>query len=367
MAELTLKTGGAVYSGWTEIRVTRSIKRGASDFDIALTDRWPGRTAPWPIRPGADCIVALDGETVLTGYTDSRSPSFEATAHAVRAAGRSKTMDLVDCSAIVKGGQFRNYTLPAIARALAKPFGIGVTVLGDAGAAFSEVQIEPGETCFDVIERLCRLRGLLVCDAAGGNIVIARPGSFGARNAPLVESRQGANGSPIGGNLKSGRSVESFSGRYSDYIVRGQQAGTDYLSGSQASQPQGVARDDAVSRYRPRLIVAEAPGGGGDFQTRADWDAQHAAGLSLSASLTVAGWSDSAGALWTPGAVVHVDSPTLGIDRELVIVTASYKRSAKDGTETELEVQPENALTPQPVNAVSGGAAGSVDQWSNVV
>lgn len=367
MGDLTLKIGGAIYRGWTDIRVTRSIKRGCSDFDISLTDKWPGRATPWPIRGGLPCEVLLDGETVITGYTDNRAVEFDATAHGVRAAGRSKTMDMVDGSAIVKGGQFTNYTLPAIARALAEPFGIGVTVLGDAGKAFPEVQIEPGETCFDIIERLCRLRGLLVCDAASGNIVLAKPGGFGRRNTALVEPRGGADGEGRRGNIKRARSNESFSQRFSDYIVRGQQAGTDYSSGASASQPQGIAKDDAVPRYRPRMIVAEAPGDNASMQRRADWEAQHAAGLSLTASITVYGWRDASGALWTPGARVPVDSPTLGIARELVIVTASYKRSARDGTVAELELQPENALAPQPVTAVAGGAAGPSDLWSDVV
>ncbi|WP_422449499.1 phage baseplate assembly protein, partial [Thermoanaerobacterium sp. DL9XJH110] len=42
MEELILTVGGRELSGWTEVRVTRGIERCPSDFQIGMTERFPG-------------------------------------------------------------------------------------------------------------------------------------------------------------------------------------------------------------------------------------------------------------------------------------------------------------------------------------
>ena len=50
---IMLCIGGRDYGGWTSVRVSRAIDRMASDFDIAVAERWsasptPGRSSPSP-------------------------------------------------------------------------------------------------------------------------------------------------------------------------------------------------------------------------------------------------------------------------------------------------------------------------------
>lgn len=338
MTGLTLEVDGRRWKGWKEVRVTRGLDRAASDFEIAVTEKWPGQAEPWPLGPGQPCNVLLDEEPVITGHIDSYEPSFDSAAHGVRIAGRSKTADLVDCAALVKGGQYRNYGIDAIARALCQPFGIEVVMEAAAGKRFADVQIQPGETCFELIERLCRLRALLASDDARGRLVLtrARAGSR-PRTEPLEQ----------GVNILAASAALSHAARFSDYHVRGQQAGTDNLFGAAASQPAAHVKDAAVKRYRPRLVLAEAQGGGASFKERAEWERAAAAGKGTAVAVSLAGWRQSTGALWEPGHVAPVRAPWLGLDRDLVILTVE-QRLGNEGAYTSLRLVPEEALLPEP-------------------
>jgi hypothetical protein len=110
----------------------------------------------------------------------------EATQHVVRIAGRSRTADLIDCQSEVEGGEFRNSDLAAIARAVAQPFGVQVVAEADVGAPFDLVAMEKTETVFAFLERLARLRGVLLTDDPQGRLVIARADS-GAAAGRLVQ------------------------------------------------------------------------------------------------------------------------------------------------------------------------------------
>ena len=102
--------------GWTSLNVTRAIDRMTSDFHISVSERWDGTGPTWQIQRGDACLLRIGSDTVLTGYVNTYAPEFDANNHRVQISGRSKTQDLVDCTPDFRGGQFRGYTLEAIAR-----------------------------------------------------------------------------------------------------------------------------------------------------------------------------------------------------------------------------------------------------------
>jgi len=97
--EMTLTVGGKVLSVWDSVRVTRSIDHLPSDFDLSLMDEFPGSDGQQLVKEGDACVVKLGSDTVITGYIDRWAPMISASRHEVRATGRSKCEDLVDCSA----------------------------------------------------------------------------------------------------------------------------------------------------------------------------------------------------------------------------------------------------------------------------
>ena len=83
-----LTIGGAAHEGWTEASVTRSLETISGSFAVTLTEREPGETTPRTIRPGDDCRVALDGDTVISGWVDTVSIDYSSNNHSIAVRGR---------------------------------------------------------------------------------------------------------------------------------------------------------------------------------------------------------------------------------------------------------------------------------------
>jgi prophage tail gpP-like protein len=368
---VSLQIEGQTYAGWHAVSVRRNLEQAAATFACAVSERWGGRSDRWVIRPGAACAVLLDGDVVLTGYVDTYEPSFDAGSHSVQITGRSKTADFVDSAAIVPGGQFKQLNLLDIAQRLAAPFGLPVDITDVADLVLgplADVQIQQGETCHAVVERLCRMQGVLVSDGAAGILRLTRAGRRRATGA-IVQ----------GQNILSASATLDVSQRHSEYTVKGQRANTDDRADGTGESGDGVrlgaasgggpagnsvracigaAIDAAVTRYRPWLLTAETQADDVVCGLRAAWEARRRAGLGVRASVTVAGWRQGGahGPLWDVNLLVPVVSPWLGIDRDLLIASVEFRKD-DSGSTTTLELTVPDAFEgpPQAGAAPSNG------------
>ncbi|MBI3453374.1 MAG: hypothetical protein HY057_11230 [Rhodospirillales bacterium] len=318
------------------MRVTRGIERAAGDFDLEVTERWPARETPWPILPGLRCQVLLHRELAITGYVDAFEPTFDGTTHRLRVRGRSRTCDLVDCSVALRGGQFAGQTVLQIAETLARPFGIRVEVAAPVGEPIPDIQLQQGESCFEIIERVCRMRALLASDTPAGALILTRAGRKRASGA----LHQGVNIVAASGSL-------DWAERFSHVVVKGQSAGTDDLFGEDASQIQAERADPAVARFRPKVVVAEGMADLSRAEKRAEWEVLRRGGKATSARITVQGWNQPDGRLWTPNEIVRINAQWLQIDAELLVGEVTY-RLDNNGARTELSVAPAEAFSPNP-------------------
>ena len=347
---LSLTVAGKVHEGWTEVRLTRGIERLAADLTLAVTERRRAVGKPWVIRPGDACEVRIGGDLVITGWVDTYAPSLDATGHRVEIAVRSRTADLADCAAIVPGGRLAGLDLVQLARTLAAPFGLDAECDTDAGAPFRVVQVEQGETVFDLLERHARLRGVLLTDTPEGHVRITRAGSTKAGDA-LV---QGAN------ILKAGAEIGQAE-RFSAYIVLAQQQGVAGAAGTAAAGVRGEVRDKGIRRHRPRVIVAEGQADPATARRRAEWDMARRRGRGSKATITVAGWRQSGGSLWQANQRVAITAPWLSLDEatEFVIGEITYTLD-EGGSLAELTCMPPEAFTPEPpAEAADEPAAGT--------
>ena len=128
MAELRLSVGGRQYGGWKAIQVIRSIETLAGSFDLDVSDRWGGQDVPWPIVEEDECRVEIDGVTVIDGYVDRRRLAISADQRSLGYSGRDRAAALVDCSALLDKWTFRNASVLEVARKVAEPFGIQVSL-----------------------------------------------------------------------------------------------------------------------------------------------------------------------------------------------------------------------------------------------
>ena len=368
---LVLKVGGKPYKGWTEARITRALDKTVSDFDLALSERWPGQDTPWPLLPFTACQLFLGTELLLTGYIDYYGPEVDDTKHAVRCTGRSKTGDLADCEPDIKSGQFTGYTLVQIARSICAPFGIEVVDLANATQTFPDATMERCETAHRFLERLGRLSGVLLTDDEQGRLVLTRAGSGKATTA-IVQGK----------NMLRGAAKLNGARRFSIYIVKGQHglgghgkgsvnappglgtadgkpAGADVAQTDDEDEPtpaatpqvitqqRATATDSGVPRYRPHVVMAESQLDQAGMQERANWLARYSAGKAREAEVTVRGFRQSDGTRWTVNSMVTLTAAWLGFNEDLLIAGVKMTIGAR-GKITEMVVGPPDAYAPDP-------------------
>lgn len=199
-----LRVNGRDWGGWTSVRISAGIDRIARDFNVSITRQWPGGEDVPPVKNGDSVEVLIGDDLVITGWVEALPLRYDAQTIMTGIVGRSKTADLIDCSA--SPAQHNGKNLFLIASALARPFGVDVVDAGAPAAAVIEAQPEHGETVVDCLNRLLGQAQALAYDDERGRLVLGRPGSMKAATA-LV----------LGENILSCDTERSVRERFSSY------------------------------------------------------------------------------------------------------------------------------------------------------
>ncbi len=326
-------------TGWMSVRVSRGIERCPSDFDVSFTEPYP-EVSKIIANPGDFCEVLLGKDIVLTGFIDRYLPSYSAREHSIRITGRSKCQDLVDCSAKWTGLQFVSQPLLTIAQQLSSVYGVSVALApgADQGAPIPQLNIMVGEPIYEVLERLCRFRALLLYDQPDGGLLLSGIGTA-----------QAASGFKEGINVQAASAMYGMDGRFSEYDAVRQSLDTCQDVGDGGNLIATVL-DTSVTRFRYRAIVAESVFGGQDVaEQRANWEKASRFGRSFQVRLTTDNWRDSAGTLWTPNTLVPIDLPGLKLKPQVWLISeVTYKRDLT-GTTADLVIMPPEAFYQEPI------------------
>lgn len=347
--DLTITLGDLDITGWTDVRVTRGIERLPSDFNLGMTELYPGELDKLVAVPGASCRVRLGGDPVITGYVDHFVPSISAGAHSIQINGRSKCADLIDCAAEWPGGQISNQTVLGIAQRLASVYGPSINGVAEGIPVTTDVTDLPilpqtnlmlGESAFEIIDRMARFSAVLAYDLADGSLFLTRAGT-----------RRAASGFAEGMNVQ--RAYIDFSANliYSDYNAYIQSVDT-YTDLGQAGNRLAPAKDINCKRHRMMVIISEGGGLGNDIAVkRAQWESARRFGRSKVIHVTTDSWRDSAGALWEPNTLVPVYLPRLKFQSEdMLIAEVTFLKNSYSGTTAELILMDPSAFLPQPIN-----------------
>ena len=335
--DVTLKVGGKIWGGWTDVEIHTGIETAAGSFDLALTERWPGQQAKQDIQPGAAAVLQIGGVTVITGYVDAVEPSYDSHTHALKVTGRDAAGDLVDCSAINNPGRWMSTAPLDVANAITKPFGIKVATQVDLGKPLAMFALQMGETAWEAIERLARYLGVLATSDGLGGLVFVRSGTGGSC-AELA----------LGNNILRGSASYEYKGRFSQVIVLGQSQGNDYVPPEQSAGGKATSTDAGITRYRPKIVMAEMAATGTNFQTRADWEQAVRVGRSRKLNITVQGWRDANGDLYASNKLVMINDNFLDIHEQFLVSEVAFAKG-ESGTLTTLTLMPPAAFTPEPV------------------
>ena len=342
---ITVRAGGQSFIAFESVTVEAALDHGARSFALQVAaDPGPQATA-WALKPGTAIKIDFNSDLALTGYVDRYNPKLAKDGGIISVAGRSKSQDLIDCSAINDSGSFENQTLLEIGQALDK-FGVGVTSDQELDAIES-YQVTPGETVFDCLEKLARKAALTLTSPPDGSLMITKAGT-----------KRHAGGLFEGKNFELCEADLDWSGRHSDIIVRGQSAdGT----GDDALRIEATAKDTSIGRYRPVVIVEDSDLDQAAAQKRADTRRDREAGESLTASGEVQGFRDDEGQLWTPGWLVWTQSPFLNLASVMLIKHVTFSQSNTDGSKTRLELIDPRAFGGKAAKGSDAGDAWSID------
>lgn len=325
--DVTLTVNGTTYSGWKTISITLSMESLSGVFELGISEKWPGQNVPWGIQYGDECVLKIGNDILITGYVDQVQIEYDKENHGITVSGRDKAGDLVDSSALNKPGTWINRNLLQIASDITAPFGIPIKADVSLGKAFKKFAIEPGESAYEVLERLAKMRAVLIISDGQGGLIVTRAGARKAQTAVKV-----------GENVQTGNSTFDYTNRFSEIIVKGQTQGDDHTPASVFTGARGTAIDPDVKRYRPLLIMAESQANTQQCKERATWEVAVRKGKSTEIQYTIPGWRQVNGALWQINSLVFVSDPILKLNRTMLISSVKYQVDDQSGTLTVLTV-----------------------------
>ena len=348
---LTLTVGNVSVTGWQRVSVTRPLAAIPSSFSIEVTEKYPN-AADLDLKPGQPCTVTIGSDLVLTGYVDRYTSAISASQHTIRVEGRSKSEDLVDCSALVAGTsagseskdglQVVNGDVLSIAQRLAKPYGVTIqTNVQGPFQAIPQFNINLGETVWEIIDRITRYSELIAYDMPDGSVMLSEVGK-----------QSMASGFRIGDNVETADVMFSMDQRYSEYeghLISTMALGTD--AGVNTPGVGEIVRDDEVPRFPKLYVISEQFVMGQPLAgKRAIWEKNRRWGQSFNFTVTCDAWRDAAGKLWSPNYLAAIDAAALKLKhRDWLIGTVTYLRD-EGGQHARLSLWPPEAFSIEPTS-----------------
>jgi prophage tail gpP-like protein len=283
---------------------------------------------------------------------DRYASSISAGNHTVRVEGRSKSCDLIDCSALVQntsagsastpGMQIVNSDAVSIARRLAAPYNVTINTSAEGPfPAIPQFNINLGETVWEIVDRVTRYSELLAYDMPDGSVMLAKVGTDAM-----------ASGFTLGDNIEAADIMFSMDQRYSEYeghLISTMALGTD--AGVNSPGVGEIVRDDDVPRFRKLYVISEQFVLGQPLAgKRAIWEKNRRWGQSFAFSVTCDAWRDAAGKLWAPNMLAPIDAPQLKVsNKSWLIGTVTYLRD-EHGQHCHLGLWPPEAFTVEPTS-----------------
>lgn len=312
MDELILAVGGQAFTGWIEASVSGGLDQVVDSFELAYADRWAEEGRPRQIQPFDTCVLYFGKHTLMTGYVDSITGDYGKDTLTLRTSGRSRTADLVDCSIRHATGHWRSRTLLQIVTDLTEPFGIpveiDVNVYETNALKFERVEADDGEAVYDLISRVCSVRGVLaVCTPEGALRLTRIERSPALRNVILR----------VDETITRSWSW-SVSDLFSDYYLRSQTGRRKNENGSRAALEAYSIKDETVPRYRPKVLTSEASARLAELKDHAAWERNTRHGKALRLTYQLPGAIAPDKQPWAPGMLVRVSDEQIGVNEVLV-------------------------------------------------
>ena len=332
-AKITVTVNNQAYVGWLQSEVDRSLESICGTFSIPVA--LVAGDVP-AINRQDEVQVRIGSTVVITGYVVAAEPFYRRGDCGLRVVGRDRTGDLVRCTAIHKGGQWRKAGLDRICKDLVAPFGLEVAVEADIGEPIHDFKLSHGETVLDALARAARLRGVLVTRNDKGQLLLTKAGKSRFKGA-IVR----------GQNVISMEGIGSDDQRHSHYFVYGQ--GNTVADFEAARGMKAEAFDTDMKRYLPLVINAHGNTTTAELAALASHTARVRRGHSMGFKYIVEGWTFQ-GEAWPLNQRVAIYDDVAGLDgAEWLICGVRQTCDLKEGDVTELIVRPIEAYDTVPL------------------
>lgn len=329
----TLVVGGRIFDDWLTVMVQDRMFEPFPIFRFTAAERdpLPEHWGTLQFAPPDPCAIYLGGKRAIAGIILTRQVAYDANQHAVQLQGVGRTYTAANGAIEHKTGNFDNKTFDQVSDEVVKPFGYQIESVGQRDQTpYKKLQLQPGETLWDFLERIARPRGIIMGNNDKGNLL-----RIGEHESPVVQELT------EGYDIKRCQCIISMEHHKSRYVVAGQTAGSDDMKMKQASEQEGVV-DGTFPFYMPLKLSAEQPVWNlAELLTRANHERTWNEGQKIECNITVYGWLRRDGQLWHAGDEVVVNSPMcmLGPNTRLKIEEVTFTQSSDGGTETTLKLR----------------------------
>ena len=311
---LSLLLGGNLYASWQSVRVEQNIDHLAHAFSFsAFVNAKQG--VP---EAGTLCQVRIGALPCLTGYIEKTSTKANSDGVAISVAGRSKTADIVDCSA--NTALPPNAKLEEIAGMLCLPYGIGIITNTNTGAGFLTPRIQ-NDGIFPYLSKLAKQRSCILMTDAMGNLVITRTGAINT-GATLTKE-----------NIKSIEVEKDISNRYSKYVIIGKSLMQKSVVGGAIDHEIKRTRikQESIYSYDPTACIQKA-----------NWLKNRMLGESERIKVAVQGLEMTPGQSWQINTIINVSISEMNITGQYLIAKIELEAS-KQGSQTTLYLKKQEA------------------------
>lgn len=315
---------GTEWAFWEECSVNYGAKQAARSASLTSVDpRTTDGFRGGDIDVGMDAEVYAGGSLLVKGYIETVGPEFSAESHSLRINIVSKSKETLEASATHPTGEIRNKRHLDIVREVDPT---GTEWRGTVGENIAVVRVNPGETVFDLAERLARGQGTMLVGTADGAVEAIK--DIRGRHAGAIVGSD-PDRCPLAGSANI-----TMAGRPSKVHVRGQ-SHDRHTKGSITAEV--TVTDPMIKRVRPRIILHEGDATVEQMRTRGAYHLQRAAGASRTAQIQMPRWRDEGGRIWEPAFLLYCNLPDVRIVGDMVITTVTLSQG-KGGTVASLSL-----------------------------
>ncbi|AOJ13147.1 MULTISPECIES: phage baseplate assembly protein [Burkholderia] len=338
--KVSLLIGGRAHREWTSYEIDSHLITPGDAWRVELSPPDGSKiegTLPDAVTEGAPIEVRIGRDTVLVGRIDTIDEDTAKDRNTLTLSGRDGAGILLDCGAPIFVA--KQATLEQVIANVVRPLGI-TKVKISAGKTYTseKINIEPGDRAWNVLSHAAEANGLWPWFAPDGTLIVGGPDYTTKPVATLIMRRSGK-----GNNVMSLKRSRSMAERYSEVTVLGQTHGTAHENGKNGIK--GVAKDPAVTFYRPHVVVDHECESVAMAISRARKLLMDSRLHGYTLTARVLGHRTSDGVLWTPGQRIHVVSEPHNINAVFFLIGRRFSKARSGGSTTTLTLKEDGVWT----------------------